>query len=52
MLGSILSVASPFLLREAIDKGIIERDLTLLSWLVGGMVALAVINGVIGVAQT
>jgi ATP-binding cassette subfamily B protein len=50
--GSILSVASPFLLREAIDKGILKRNLTLLSWLVGGMIALAVINGVISVAQT
>ena len=52
VLGSILSVASPFLLREAIDGGIIKRNLTLLSWPVGGMMALAVINGVIGVAQT
>ncbi|MGO9321442.1 MAG: ABC transporter transmembrane domain-containing protein, partial [Solirubrobacteraceae bacterium] len=52
VLGSILSVASPFLLREAINKGIIGRDLTLLSWLVGGMIALAIINGVISVAQT
>jgi ATP-binding cassette, subfamily B, bacterial len=52
VLGSVLSVASPFLLREAVDKGILERRLTLLSWLVGGMVALAVINGVISVAQT
>ncbi|MGA2454748.1 MAG: ABC transporter ATP-binding protein [Solirubrobacteraceae bacterium] len=52
VLGSILSVASPFLLREAINKGIIKHDLTLLSWLVGGMIALAIINGVIGVAQT
>jgi ATP-binding cassette, subfamily B, bacterial len=51
-LGSILSVASPFLLREAIDKGLQQRNLTLLSWLVGGMVALAIINGVISVAQT
>ena len=51
-LGSILSVASPFLLREAVDKGIIEHDLVLLTWLVAGMVALAVINGVISVAQT
>ena len=50
--GSILSVASPFLLREAVDKGIVGHDLTLLSWLVAGMIALAVINGVIGVAQT
>jgi ATP-binding cassette subfamily B protein len=52
VLGSILSVASPFLLREAINKGIIKHDLTLLSWLVGGMIALAIINGVISVAQT
>jgi len=52
VLGSILSVASPFLLREAINKGIIGHDLTLLSWLVGGMIALAVINSVISVAQT
>ena len=51
-LGSVLSVASPFLLREAVDRGIIKHELTLLSWLVGGMIALAVINGVIGVAQT
>jgi len=52
VLGSVLSVASPFLLREAINKGILKHELTLLSWLVGGMIALAVINGVIGVAQT
>jgi ATP-binding cassette subfamily B protein len=50
--GSILSVASPFLLREAVDKGIVGHDLTLLTWLVAGMVALAIINGVISVAQT
>jgi len=52
VLGSLLGVASPFLLREAINKGIIGHDLTLLTWLVAGMIALAVINGVIGVAQT
>jgi ATP-binding cassette subfamily B protein len=52
VLGSVLSVASPFLLREAVDKGIVGHDLTLLTWLVAGMVALAIINGVIGVAQT
>jgi ATP-binding cassette subfamily B protein len=50
--GSVLSVASPFLLREAVDKGIVGHDLTLLTWLVAGMIALAVINGVISVAQT
>jgi ATP-binding cassette subfamily B protein len=51
-LGSILGVASPFLLREAVDKGILQHNLELLTWLVVGMIALAVINGVIGVAQT
>ncbi len=50
--GSILSVASPFLLREAVDKGIVGHDLQLLTWLVAGMIALAIVNGVIGVAQT
>ncbi len=50
--GSILSVASPFLLREAVDKGIVGHDLVLLTWLVAGMIALAIVNGVIGVAQT
>ena len=50
--GSILSVASPFLLREAVNKGIVGHDLELLTWLVAGMIALAIINGVIGVAQT
>jgi ATP-binding cassette subfamily B protein len=51
-LGSVLSVASPFLLREAVDGGILKRNLALLSWMVGGMIALALVNGVIGVAQT
>jgi ATP-binding cassette subfamily B protein len=50
--GSILSVASPFLLREAVDKGIVGHDLELLTWMVAGMIALAIVNGVIGVAQT
>jgi ATP-binding cassette, subfamily B, bacterial len=52
VLGSVLSVASPFLLREAVDEGIIKHNLTLLTWLVAGMIALAIVNGVIGVAQT
>ena len=52
VVGSILGVASPFLVREAVNKGLIGHDLELLSWLVLGMIALAVINAVIGVAQT
>ncbi len=52
VLGSILGVASPFLLREAVNKGIIGHDLEVLTWAVLGMIALAVINAAIGVAQT
>jgi ATP-binding cassette subfamily B protein len=47
-----LGVVSPFLLREILDKAIPRRDTTLLSYLAGGMIAISVIGGVIGVAQT
>src|SRR3954447_25640869 len=47
-----LSMVSPFLLRAVLDQAIPERDTALLSWLVAGMVAVAVVTGVIGVAQT
>src|SRR6202035_1337342 len=47
-----LGVISPFLLREVIDKAIPEHNTRLLSFLVGGMIALSILGGVIGVAQT
>jgi ATP-binding cassette subfamily B protein len=47
-----LGVISPFLLREVLDDAIPNKDTTLLSWLAGGMIAIAVITGVLGVAQT
>ena len=47
-----LGVVSPFLLREVIDVAIPKHDTQLLSLLVGGMIALSVLGGVIGVAQT
>jgi ATP-binding cassette, subfamily B, bacterial len=47
-----LGVVSPFLLRGVLDTAIPHRNTTLLSELVGGMIALSVIGGVIGVAQT
>ena len=47
-----LEVISPFLLRGVIDTAIPQHDVTLLSLLVGGMIALSVITSVIGVAQT
>jgi ATP-binding cassette, subfamily B, bacterial len=47
-----LGVISPFLLRGVLDTAIPKHDTTLLTLLVGGMIALSVITSVIGVAQT
>ncbi|MGV9371207.1 ABC transporter ATP-binding protein [Micromonospora tulbaghiae] len=49
---SIIAMATPFLLRAVIDQALRERDLTLLAWLVAGMVAVAAVTAVLGVAQT
>jgi ATP-binding cassette, subfamily B, bacterial len=47
-----LSMISPFLLREVLDKAIPERDSALLTWLVAGMIAISIATGALGVAQT
>ncbi len=47
-----LGMVSPFLLREVLDTAIPRRDTTLLTLLVGGMIAISVATGVLGVAQT
>jgi ATP-binding cassette, subfamily B, bacterial len=47
-----LGAVNPFLLRGILDKAIPHRDTGLLTALVGGMIALAIITSVIGVAQT
>jgi len=47
-----LGMVSPFLLRDVLDTAIPDGDTTLLSWLVGGMIAIAIITGVISVGQT
>jgi ATP-binding cassette subfamily B protein len=47
-----LGVVSPFLLRGVLDTAIPQKDTQLLTLLVGGMIALSIIGGVIGVAQT
>ncbi len=47
-----LSMVSPFLLRAVLDHAIPERDVGLLSALVGGMIGIAMATGVLGVAQT
>ena len=47
-----LSIISPFLLREVLDKAIPERDSALLTWLVAGMILISIATGALGVVQT
>ncbi|UJA18976.1 ABC transporter ATP-binding protein [Thermoleophilia bacterium SCSIO 60948] len=47
-----LGMVSPFLLKAVLDTAIPEANTTLLIALVGGMVAIAVATGALGVAQT
>ncbi len=49
---AVLGVISPFLLRDIIDKAYPERNTTLLIQLVAGMIAISILSGAIGVAQT
>jgi ATP-binding cassette subfamily B protein len=48
----VTGVASPFLLREIIDRALPERSAALVSWLAGGMIAAAAANAMLGVAST
>ncbi|MCF0092587.1 ABC transporter ATP-binding protein [Micromonospora sp. MH99] len=52
VLSSIVAMASPFLLREVIDSALPQGDVTLLVWLVLGMVAVAAVTAALGVVQT
>ncbi|MET7876389.1 ABC transporter ATP-binding protein [Micromonospora profundi] len=52
VLSSIIAMATPFLLRAVIDRALPQGDLTLLVWLVLGMVAVAAVTAVLGVVQT
>ncbi len=47
-----LGMITPFLLRELLDDAIPNGDTTLLTWLVAGMVAIAILTGALGVGQT
>src|SRR4051794_38864648 len=49
---ALLGIATPFLLRDVLDDAIPHRDTQLLALLVSGMVAVAILTGVIGVGQT
>jgi ATP-binding cassette subfamily B protein len=48
---SVVAMASPFLLRAVIDDALPHQDLTLLVWLVIGMVAVAAVTAGLGVVQ-
>src|SRR5215204_1423760 len=45
-------MVSPCLLRDILDEAIPEKDRDLLLMLVGGMIAIAIATGALGVAQT
>jgi ATP-binding cassette, subfamily B, bacterial len=51
-LSAILGMVSPFLVRDIFDEALPDRDTTLLNVLVGGLIAIAVVTGVLGVLQT
>ena len=52
VLSAGLDIMSPFLLRAVLDTALPERDDRLLTLLVGGMIAIAVLGGILGVYQT
>ncbi|MGI5520586.1 ABC transporter ATP-binding protein [Micromonospora sp. CA-259024] len=52
VISSIIAMATPFLLRAVIDRALPQSDVTLLVWLVLGMVAVAAVTSALGVVQT
>ncbi|MFN2470043.1 MAG: ABC transporter ATP-binding protein [Gaiellaceae bacterium] len=52
LVSAAIGMISPFLVRSIIDEALPERDTGLLNMLVGGLIAVAVITGVLGVVQT
>src|SRR4051794_7489066 len=49
---SLLGVISPFLLRDILDTAIPDQNMALLSVLAGGMIAISLTTGAIGVVQS
>ena len=52
LVSSAIGAVSPFLVREIIDVALPERDTSLLNLYVGGLIAIAILTGVLGVLQT
>lgn len=49
---AIIALASPLLLRELLDHAIPDRDVTLVTLIAAGMIAVAIITNALGVVQT
>ncbi len=49
---SVIGAFSAFLVKRIFDDALPEGDLTLLNWLVAGLIAIAVVTGALGVVQT
>ncbi len=49
---SLISLATPFLMRDLIDNAIPQQNVTLLIWLVAGMLGVTVATSILGVLQT
>lgn len=49
---AVIALASPFLLRELLDHAIPDRDVTLVTLIALGMIAVAVLTNTLGVLQT
>ena len=52
LFSSALGVVPAFLLEAIFNEALPDGDLTLLNWLVGGMIAIAIATGALGVVQT
>jgi ATP-binding cassette subfamily B protein len=52
VLSALLGIVSPFLIRAIFDEALPQNDDRLLTLLVLGLIAIAVVTGVLGVAQT
>ena len=47
-----LGMVSPFLLRQVLDTAIPQRDMSLLTWLVVGMIGISIATGALGVRMS
>ena len=50
--GAALSMVSPFLLKDALNEGILRHDATVLTVTVAGMIAIAIVTAALSVWQT